>query len=577
MQDSDQISQSIAETDSQVGTIIDGRFEILSKLGRGAFASVYKARHLQLDKFFAVKIMHTRPADGSSQLARFLGEAAALQKLKHRNIVGVSTSGVLEDGRSYIILEYVESQSLRSYVDKCGPLSWDVAKPLFMQILDGLAHAHAEKIIHRDLKPDNILVAESPELMPKIVDFGIAKWIDPDSVSQKLTKTGTLLGTPLYMSPEQAGSGSLTDATDIYSTGCVLYYCLTGHPPFEADNPFETLMCHQNETLPVVPTVGADVNHVLSTAMAKLPEARYASALEFKEALEGCDAHSAKFATGTRKRRRKVSLPLTALWFVAAVIFSAGAFYLYSSISNSAHADSLKTLESLCDQGMEDLRQAKFRSGLDAFHQAFALADSQRLVLPPKAMVCLQKACEMLNHDVHRDVLTSIPWMQELMPLAVKQFSKSPAYYQLAQKFADKNSELAGSLSAARTKSRLDAALPPETAPCPEFEAVATTNHQLIEALVLNINSKDGVYYDRNNPMLLYRAEDFAYKSALRYLRFAELEVDPERKQAYLAKSKAMFDDCMTALSLKTTKDSSDDFYKSGLRDGLLKLDAQSK
>ncbi len=232
--------------DNLIGQTIAGRFQILDKLGEGGMSVVYKARHLMLNRVVAVKLIKPGLMQDKAAM-RFQQEAKAATSLNHNNIATVREFGY-DDNGAYLVMDFVEGVPLDAAIKQDTVLEEGRTKKIVSQICEGLKHAHEAGVVHRDLKPANIILSRNAngEEVPKIVDFGIAKFVDEENQAN-LTQTGEVFGTPNYMSPEQC-LGKRADArSDIYSLGCVAYECLTGKPPFVADSALEVLMKHSNE------------------------------------------------------------------------------------------------------------------------------------------------------------------------------------------------------------------------------------------------------------------------------------------------------------------------------------------
>ncbi|HEY9787913.1 MAG TPA: serine/threonine-protein kinase, partial [Candidatus Obscuribacterales bacterium] len=250
-------------SDRLVGTIFLDKYEILEILGHGGMCTVYKARHTLMHNLVAIKVLHSQLVSDPTYTERILREARALSSLRHRNIVQVFDSGVLES-QPYLIQEFLGGESLADLLAKHSYLPVERALHLFLQICDGLKQAHKKSIIHRDLKTSNIIIVQEPDAkdVVKLLDFGIAKVISADPKNeQKLTKSGEVFGSPLYMSPEQCTGGQVDERSDIYSFGCVMYETLTGSPPHVGANSLETMNKHVNE--PVLSLRGIAPNLVI--------------------------------------------------------------------------------------------------------------------------------------------------------------------------------------------------------------------------------------------------------------------------------------------------------------------------
>ena len=265
-----------------------GSYRIATVLGQGGMGRVYKAVHPGIGSRVAVKVLGAQFSTNQGLIERFFAEARAVNVVRHENIVNVLDLAHLPDGRPYIVMEYLDGGPLSGVIQTMGTLPIGTTLQLMAGVLSGLEAAHASGIIHRDLKPDNIFV--SPSGRPKVLDFGIAK-LRPDlgGVSDG-TREGSLLGTPHYMSPEQARAQSVDVRTDVYSAGVIIFECLTGHRPFNAASLFELLRAHVEQPPPrptsLRPDMPPAVEHAVLRAMAKNPDERFQSATEFRQALE---------------------------------------------------------------------------------------------------------------------------------------------------------------------------------------------------------------------------------------------------------------------------------------------------
>ena len=270
-------------------------YEILGELGRGGMGVVYKARHLQLNRIVALKMVLAAGHAGSQERSRFLTEAEAVAALQHPNIVQVFDFGQ-HDGLPYMALEYVNGGSLNDRLRDGLPRPLEAAW-LVEQLARGMAAAHARGIVHRDLKPHNVLLTapeeNAPEqaalqhCTPKVTDFGLAKRVEGGS---GLTQTGAIMGTPSYMAPEQAeGKKDVGPLADVYALGAILYECLTGRPPFRGSTPMDTIMqVVMDEPVPVrvlQPTVPRDLETICHKCLNKEPLQRYGRARGLAEDL----------------------------------------------------------------------------------------------------------------------------------------------------------------------------------------------------------------------------------------------------------------------------------------------------
>ena len=276
---------------STLGTLIGGRYRLDEVIGRGGMSTVYKAFDTVLERPVAIKLMHREIASDSDQLERFRREARAVAQLNHPNVVSVIDAGeepLHEDpegtGTPYIVLEYVDGETLKSVIRREGPLEVPQALAYAIEVARALGAAHERQIVHRDVKPHNILI--DPEGGAKITDFGIARSLTEEG----LTMAGRVLGTTDYVSPEQALGQPVTPQSDLYSLGIVLYEMLTGDVPFHGETPVAVAMKHVREEVPDVqarrPQISAATASVIDRALAKDLGRRYADAAEMVSDLE---------------------------------------------------------------------------------------------------------------------------------------------------------------------------------------------------------------------------------------------------------------------------------------------------
>lgn len=301
-----ELTNSDPGADPLVGTICDGTYKIVSRIGKGGMGSVYRAHHLHLDREAAIKILRGQAFQNPASIQRFRQEARSLSLLSHPNIVHCYAFGIHED-HCFLSMDFVDGTTLQDDIAEHGPLSEERFFKIFHQVLLALSHAHASSIIHRDLKPENImLVQENNQCdIVKLVDFGIAK-ISSDIAksAQKLTQSGGIVGSPLYMSPEQCSGKALDARSDLYSLGCVMFFALTGSPPFREQGLVDTVRSHIEEEPPPLPHhISGAISNLIETAMSKAPSDRFASATDMDAALTA----AAGAATGELRRKRRGS------------------------------------------------------------------------------------------------------------------------------------------------------------------------------------------------------------------------------------------------------------------------------
>lgn len=266
------------------GKLLAGRYQIRHILGTGGMATVYKAYDNVLDREVAIKIMNQRLVYDHEYVRRFVWEAQATGRLSHPNIVNLYDAGQ-EGALYYMVMEYVEGRTLKQLIHSKTRLSAREALQIAIQICNGLQHAHSHGIVHRDIKPHNIMC--SPDGRYKVADFGIARLLRNSS---NLTKTGTVMGSIHYFSPEQARGQEIGFPSDLYSLGIVMYEMVTGKVPFHADEDIAVALMHIQTPTPdprkINPDVPAEFTQVLRKAMEKDPKKRFQTAEEMRKALQ---------------------------------------------------------------------------------------------------------------------------------------------------------------------------------------------------------------------------------------------------------------------------------------------------
>ena len=269
-----------------VGEVIAGRYRLDELVGTGGMSSVYRAVDSILERPVALKLLHPQYLADDEHVERFRREARAVAQLSHPNIVTVIDRGE-DDGRQYIVFEYVDGENLKEFIGREGALRVDEALDVAIEVGRGLAFAHHHGLVHRDVKPQNVLL--NGDGRPKVTDFGIARSLD---VEHGFTQTGTIVGTSNYIAPEQASGRSIGPSTDVYSLGVVLYELLTGDVPFPGESFVAVALRHINEPPPSVldrrPDVPPRLAAAVERALAKDPGDRFASMDEFIDELEAC-------------------------------------------------------------------------------------------------------------------------------------------------------------------------------------------------------------------------------------------------------------------------------------------------
>jgi serine/threonine-protein kinase len=286
------IVDAAAASDSLIGRTLSGRYLVRQRIGQGGMGVVYEADHVALDKRVALKFLLDKYTEDREVLARFHQEARTASRIGHENIIDIIDIGESEDGRSYIVMEFLEGADLAQILRDSGAMHPTRAVGIIKQVLRGLAAAHAKGIIHRDMKPENVFVTsrgDNPDFI-KIMDFGISKIIDAHDSKVRLTETGAVVGTPIYMAPEQARAEQTVDQrVDVYAAGVMFYEMLCGRPPFMAANYLELVTQHLFDPPPPMRVFRPGLPEVLEAvtmrALAKEPAARWANATELSKAI----------------------------------------------------------------------------------------------------------------------------------------------------------------------------------------------------------------------------------------------------------------------------------------------------
>jgi serine/threonine-protein kinase len=283
-------------TDPLISQLVADRYRVIRKLGEGGMGSVYLAEHVVIEKKLVLKVLAPELARRQDLVARFLQEARSASRIGHENVIDISDFGQSADGYVYIAMEYLEGKDLGEVVRAEGALAWPRVRDIVMQICRALRAAHDKNIVHRDMKPENIVLIHRegrPEFV-KILDFGIAKIMGLDPNGPRLTRTGTVFGTPEYMAPEQAEGKEADYRADVYAVGCIAYHLMTGRTPFIADNFMAMLTKHMTED-PVPPSVcrpdlaiSPEMDALVGKALEKDRGKRYQNMAEFLEAVSTC-------------------------------------------------------------------------------------------------------------------------------------------------------------------------------------------------------------------------------------------------------------------------------------------------
>lgn len=306
------------------GTELAGRYRVERLIGEGGMGEVYLATHLKIDKQVAIKVLAPEQMRRPRNVNRFLQEAKATSRVRHPNVVDITDYGESQ-GCAFFVMEYLEGCDLSALLKREGRMPWERARGILIQVLEALAAAHKAGIVHRDIKPHNIFItqAQGQADFATVIDFGIAKL--REGTGEQLTRTGAIVGTAEYMSPEQGLGGELDGRSDLYSAGIILYRMLTGGVPFAANNPMGVLFHHVHSPLEPASVrcpdagIGEQLDQLVGKALAKDPDDRYASAEAFVEAVRAVDD-----PTALANKRRSMSKPMIAALSVVAIMAVGG-------------------------------------------------------------------------------------------------------------------------------------------------------------------------------------------------------------------------------------------------------------
>lgn len=273
--------------------LIGGQFELYDLLGQGATGSVFKARDLRLERDVAVKILHSFLCSNEDSMLRFQREQVFCGSLQHSGIVKTYSAGVTDDGAPYLVMDLLTGVTL-SEVVKHEKITGSRFFSLFLQIIESLEYLHSKGLVHRDLKPSNVFLCTREGVEhPVLIDFGLSRLVHENSVAaQKVTMTGALVGTSLYMSPEQCTGGKIDERTDIYSLACMMYECLTSKPPFTGDSSYEVMYKQLNESvsqLEQMKQFTPQLARLITKCLKKNPSERFASMSELKQSFVQCE------------------------------------------------------------------------------------------------------------------------------------------------------------------------------------------------------------------------------------------------------------------------------------------------
>jgi tetratricopeptide (TPR) repeat protein len=331
-----------APGDPLIGRTLGGKYRVLERIGEGSMGTVYRGEHVALKKAIAIKVLRRDLEVGESELRRFQREGIAAGQLNHRNVTQVFDFDRAEDGLVYLAMELIEGQNLALWLRKHGPLPAPLAVVIMRELLATLVEAHRHGIIHRDLKPENIMVVEGPdlELSIKVLDFGLSKLVDhPLDVSQR-SLPGRVVGTPLYMAPEQWRGEEVDSRADLYSASLILYEMLAGERPFSAQNITEVMVKTTSEPAPSLResrtaiAVSAELDAVVKKGLAKNRDERFQTASDMVRALDEVPLDAAP----VRRRVPRRIIAASALVVGVAALVGVAAWTLGRGSGESARA-----------------------------------------------------------------------------------------------------------------------------------------------------------------------------------------------------------------------------------------------
>ncbi|MFN8551357.1 MAG: protein kinase [Candidatus Obscuribacterales bacterium] len=338
----DQIREQPLPGSSRPTGKLAAQYEFLQTIDSGGMGIIYKARNIAIDQFVAIKMIKTDSL-AERHLQRFKQEASALASLNHHNIIRVNDFGFTEETQPYMVLEFVNGETLPRFLANNGTeTDLETVRSIFVQIADAIGYAHEQGVLHRDLKPSNIMVQIGTDGSPtvKVIDFGIAKFLTAESNSA-MTQTGELLGSPAYMSPEQISDSAQDARSDIYSLGCVMFEALTGTPPYKAETPMDMIFQHLNAEIPDVKSkshqkIPESLASIVTKCLQKDPQERFRSMDELRIALAN--------ASLTEQPAKKTS-PNTKKLIVyssAAVMLLISGFLIFSINKKSQQSEHLE-------------------------------------------------------------------------------------------------------------------------------------------------------------------------------------------------------------------------------------------
>lgn len=370
--------------DPLIGMMLDGKYEIVCQIGSGGMSLVYKAK-LRNGREVAVKTLQAYLRSDELTVLRFQQEIQAMSSLQHPCVVSIHDHGVTPENQPYLVMDFVSGKPLSRVIKDRGRLNWQEALPIFIQICDGLEAAHSCGIIHRDIKPGNIMIIQQglAPMQARVVDFGIAKLMYGGG--QRLTRTGEVIGSPLYMSPEQCTGDPLDHRTDMYALACVMHETLVGRPPLVGLNVADMMHMHLKVAPPSLSVARPDtefpseLEEIILRMLSKRAEDRYDSLLTVREQLHALALRGgvyapavATFQTGEEgkvKRRGPGMLVEAALALLVVILLGTGVVFWGLPIAERHQMDSLYEI------GLQQLTSHDYENARRSFDDALLLAD----------------------------------------------------------------------------------------------------------------------------------------------------------------------------------------------------------
>lgn len=386
----------------RVGNLIDEKYRVLSLLGSGGLGTVYKAEHAELSRIVAVKILRVDGLLSTDSKSRFEREARILASLKNQNIVSVYSFGLLDESHPYMVMECLEGTTLADELSKRGSLPWRRAVKISMQICSAVQFAHQQGIIHRDLKPQNVILLQQPEAdFVKVLDFGLSRitHASGEQAPQKLTQTGTLIGSIHYMAPELCTGNKANERSDIYALACIMYEMLAGKVPFDGENPMSILHKHVNSTAEkLADTVPVELQQIIFKALQKEPNNRFNSMDELLSTLQLLNSGALSINDVEVKEQKKKSKK-SSLLIPAAVLASIaiGSLSVYSLQRKSVPEPVSKK-----NAAIEARRNASAKTE-QLIQLSESLVKSGRI---PQANSYLERAVKLLSHAYPAEAVT---------------------------------------------------------------------------------------------------------------------------------------------------------------------------